>query len=159
VIALGAASGGCGGFVESGEGVTRLTVGAQGGTLEAPGFALVIPPHSLTATFTLSVRRAPSDAPAGPAFTVEPVHVAFDPATPAEVRLESDAAAYPHVPEMFAAIATTDGWHSLTRPAGNSGSAGVVYGMTTTVGTFGPLNCPGGSCTTPDGGAADGGHD
>ena len=73
---LGAAA--CGGFVESGDSVARLTVGTEGGTLTLDGFALVVPPHALGGTVTLSAHRAATDAPAGPAFVVEPADVTFD---------------------------------------------------------------------------------
>jgi hypothetical protein len=147
---------GCGGFVESGGGVTRLTVGAEGGTLATTGFALVVPPHALMATVTLSVHRAAVDAPAGSAFTVESAeHVSFDSMTPGEVTLDYDAAVHAHPGDVFVAVAATDGWHALTRPAGDPGTAGLARSATTTLGTFGVLDCPGGVCATSDGGAPD----
>jgi hypothetical protein len=146
---------GCGGFVESGGGVTRLTVGAEGGTLATSGLTLVVPPHALTATVTLSAHRAAGDSPAGSAFTIEPADVGFDPLTPAEVTLDYDATAHAHPSEVFAAVSAAGGWHALPRPAGDPGTAGLAHGVTTTLGTFGVLDCPGGVCAAPDGGATD----
>jgi hypothetical protein len=145
---IGLCSGGlaCGEFVESGGDVKRLTVGAEGGTLAAESFALVVPPHALAHTFTLTVQRAAIDAPAGAAFTVGPDGVTFDPTLPAEATLHYDAAVHTHPPDVFAAIADANGWHVLPRPAGDTGTAGVARGVTTQVGTFGVIDCPGGVC-------------
>ena len=157
--AFAAAPVACGGFVETGGGVTRLTVGAEGGTLETDGFALVIPAHALGMTVTLSAERAHSDSPAGPAFAIEPASVTFDQGMPAEVRLAYDGAAHPHALEVFAAILQSGGWQALPPPVGDVATAGSAHGTTTTVGTFGVLGCPGGVCATPDAGTTDASHD
>ena len=144
VLATGGSS--CGGFVESGGDVKRLTVGAEGGTLATEGFALVVPPHALGEIFTLSAQRAAMDAPAGPAFTVGPGHVTFDPTIPADVTLHYDATVHAHPADVFAAILVADVWHMLARPAGDTGTAGIAHGVTPGVGTFGVVDCPGGVC-------------
>ena len=161
VVTCGLAVAACGGFVESGGGVARLTVGAEGGMLELESFALVVPPHALAATVTLSVHRAPTDAPAGPAFVVEPADVTFAIAPAAEVRLPYDATLYPHATEVYAAVSLADGWHILATPPGDTPTLGSAHGLTTNGGTFGVINCPGGICpaSVTDGGVtADAGH-
>jgi hypothetical protein len=146
VVLLTAAGLGCGGFVESGDDVKRLTVGAEGGTLSNAEFALVVPPHALDHTVTLSARRAAVDAPAGPAFTVSSTdHVTFL-SVPADVAVGYDASVHIHPAEVFAAIQVADVWHALARPAGDPGTAGAAHGVTTEVGTFGVIDCPGGIC-------------
>jgi hypothetical protein len=146
VIMLAVGGSGCGGFVESGGEVQRLTVGAEGGTLATEGFVLLVPAHALGEPVTLSAQRAVTDSPAGPAFTVGPGHVTFDPTIPADVTLHYDAAVHAHPADVFAAILAADVWHVLARPAGDSGTAGIAHGVTPGVGTFGVVDCPGGVC-------------
>jgi hypothetical protein len=136
----------CGGFVESGGGVARLTVGTEGGTLALDGFALVVPPHALGETRTLSAHRASTDAPAGPAFVVEPADVAFDAVAPAEVALAYDGVLHPHAAEVFVAVSTAGGWHVLAAPPAHTPTLGSAHGLTATGGTFGVVECPGGVC-------------
>jgi hypothetical protein len=108
--------------------------------------ALVVPPHALDHTVTLSARREPMDAPAGPAFTVAAtVQVSFG-ATPADVTLHFDAAVHTHPADVYAATLVSGVWHQLPRPAGDSGTSGVAHGVTTDVGTFGVIECPAGVC-------------
>ena len=158
VLAAGVVA--CGGFVESDGSVSRLTVGAEGGRLTSGSFALAVPAHALAVTVTLSAQRVASDAPAGPAFVVGPDHVTFDIGSPAGVELAYDQALYPHVLEMFAAVLAASGWQPLATSSTAPGTPGIVRGLTTAVGTFGVINCPGGVCAPHDGGATDGGgHD
>ena len=145
VFALAAGTG-CGDFVESNDDIKRLTVGAEGGTLTIDTFALVVPPHALDHTVTLSAHREATDAPAGPAFTVASAdHVTF-PSIAAEVTLHYDAAVHMHPADVYAATLVSGVWHQLTRPAGDPGTSGVAHGVTTAVGTFGVIDCPGGVC-------------
>jgi len=146
-LALLAGTGaGCGDFVESGDGVQRLTVGAEGGTLTIGDFALVVPAHALDHTVTLSAHRETMDAPAGPAFTVTSTdHVSF-PSIAADVTLHYDATIHMHPSDVFAATLVSGVWHQLTRPAGDPGTSGVAHGVTMDVGTFGVIDCPGGVC-------------
>ena len=145
LIALGGTPA-CGDFVESGGAVTRLTVGTVGGTLATDQLALNVPVHALTTTVTLTAARAGTDAPASRAYTVGPDHVTFDGAAPAEVTIHYDGALHPHPVDVFAAVQTGGAWHVLTRPAGDTGTAGVARGVTTMTGTFGAIDCPAGVC-------------
>jgi hypothetical protein len=146
VAGLAIVASGCGGFVESGDGVQRLTVGAEGGTLAMGDFALVVPPHALDHTVTLSAHREAMDAPAGPAFTVGSTdHVTF-PSVAANVTLRYDAAVHTHPAEMFVAILVSEVWHRLTVPAGDPHTPGVAHGETIEIGTFGVIECPAGAC-------------
>src|SRR5262245_46639041 len=146
IAALAIAAVGCGDFVESGDDVQRLTVGAEGGTLTFGEFALVVPPHALDHTVTLSAHRAAMDAPAGPAFTVDSTdHVSFA-SMPADVTLHYDAAVHMHPSDVYAAISVSGVWHQLPRPATDPGTSGLAHGATMDLGTFGVLDCPGGIC-------------
>ena len=145
VFALAAGTG-CGDFVESNDDVKRLTVGTEGGTLTIDTFALVVPPHALDHTVTLSAHREATDAPAGPAFTVASTDPVTFPSIAAEVTLHYDAAVHTHPADVYAATWVSGVWHQLTRPAGDPGTAGVAHGVTTAVGTFGVIDCPGGVC-------------
>jgi hypothetical protein len=145
VVALAIASG-CGDFVESGDGVQRLTVGTEGGTLTLGEFELVVPPHALDHTVTLSVHRETADAPAGPAFTVSATDQVSFGSTPADVTLHYDTAVHTHPADVYAATLVSGVWHQLPRPAGDSGTSGVAHGVTTDVGTFGVIECPAGVC-------------
>lgn len=136
----------CGGFVESGGGVSRLTVGAEGGRLTMEEFALVVPAHALASTVTLTVHRSSTDAPAGAAFVVEPTDVTFDGAAPAEIRLAYDGTLHPHASEVFAAVSSANVWHILPAPAGETPTLGSAHGLTNHGGTFGVVDCPGGTC-------------
>jgi len=144
ICGLGLAA--CGGFVESGGGVARLTVGTEGGTLTLDGFALVVPPHALGGTVTLSAHRAATDAPAGPAFVVEPADTMFDAVAPAELALNYDGALHTHAAEVFVAVFAAGGWHMLAAPTGHTPTLGSAHGLATTGGTFGVVECPGGVC-------------
>jgi hypothetical protein len=145
-LAVAIAGPGCGGFVESGDDVQRLTVGEEGGTLAMGEFALVVPPYALAHTVTLSAHREETDAPAGPAFTVgSTAHVTF-PSVAANVTLHYDAAVHTHPAEMFVAILVSNVWHPLDAPAAGSHTPGVAQGETTEIGTFGVIECPGGVC-------------
>lgn len=146
VVLLAAAGAGCGDFVESNDDVTRLTVGAEGGTLTIGGFALVVPPQALDRTVTLSAHREATDAPAGPAFTVSSTDPVTFPSIPADVTLHYDASIHMHPADTFAATLVSGLWHRLTRPAGDPGTAGVAHGVTMDLGTFGVIECPGGVC-------------
>ena len=145
VVALAIASG-CGDFVESGDGIQRLTVGTDGGTLALGEFALVVPPHALDHTVTLSARRETMDAPAGPAFTVSATDQVSFGSTPADVALHYDTAVHTHPADVYAGTLVSGVWHQLPRPAGDSGTSGVAHGVTTDVGTFGVIECPAGVC-------------
>ena len=146
VVALAIVASGCGDFVESGDSLKRLTVGTEGGTLAIGDFALVVPPHALDHTVTLTAHREAIDAPAGPAFTVTATdHVSFA-STPADVTLHYDAAVHMHPSDVYAAALVSGVWHQLPRPAGDSGTSGVAHGVTTEVGTFGVIDCPAGVC-------------
>jgi hypothetical protein len=146
IFALVIAASGCGGFVESGDDVQRLTVGTEGGTLAMGDFALVVPPRALAHTVTLSAHREEADAPAGPAFTVGSTeHVTF-PSMAANVTLHYDAAIHTHPAEVFVAILVSNVWHRLDPPAGDPHAPGVAHGETTAIGTFGVVECPGGVC-------------
>ena len=145
-VVLAAGGAGCGDFVESNDDVKRLTVGAEGGTLAIETFALVVPPQALNHTVTLSARRGATDAPAGPAFTVESAdHVTF-PSIAAQVTLHYDATIHTSPADVFAATYVSGVWHQLTRPAGDLLAPGVANGVTMDVGTFGLVDCPGGVC-------------
>ena len=146
LIALAASAPACGDFVESGGDVTRLTVGAEGGTLATEQLALIVPPHALSTTVTLTAARAATDAPASHAYAVGPDHVTFDGAAPAEVTVHYEGALHPHAVDVFAAVLSGGAWHALTRPAGDTGTAGVARGVTTVTGTFGAIDCPAGVC-------------
>lgn len=150
----------CGGFVESGGGVARLTVGTEGGSLTLEGFALVVPPHALGGTVTLSAHRAPTDAPASPAFVVEPADVVFDSAAPAEVTLVYDGVLHPHATDAFAAISSAGVWHILAAPSGQTPVLGSAHGLTSHAGTFGVVDCPAAVCpaTVTDAGVAADAH-
>jgi len=146
ILALAIAGPGCGGFVESGDDVRRLTVGEGGGTLAIDEFALVVPPHALAHTVTLSAHREETDAPAGPAFTIGSAdHVTF-PSVAATVKLHYDAAVHPHPAEVFVAVLVSNVWHRLDPPASDPHTPGVAQGETTEIGTFGVIECPGGTC-------------
>ena len=145
VVGLSAGAG-CGDFVESNDDVKRLTVGAEGGTLAIDTFALVVPPHALDHTVTLSAHRETTDAPAGPAFTVGSTEPVTFPSIAAEVTLHYDATVHMHPPDVYAATLVSGVWHQLARPAGDPGTAGVAHGVTNAVGTFGVIDCPGGVC-------------
>ena len=152
----------CGGFVESGNGVARLTVDERGGSLSIDSFSLTIPPNALQKTVTLTVRRAGTDAPVGPAFVVERSDVLFDATHPADVGLAYDAAAHPHASDMFAGMLVEGSWHALEVPQAAAILPGEAHGLTAATGTFGILECTGGVCPemTADGGMLDGGaHD
>jgi hypothetical protein len=155
VCALMAAA--CGGFVESDSTIARQTVDSQGGALHLDAFSITVPPHALVRVVTLSARHAPADAPAGPAYVVEPAGTTFDPAAPAEVVIAYDATAHPHPIEIFAA--TFDGalWQPLPKPASPADNTGHVHGLTTRTGTFGVVQCLAGVCPPHgiDGGAQD----
>jgi hypothetical protein len=148
----------CGGFVESGNGVARLTVDERGGTLSIDSLSLTIPPSALQKTWTLAARRAGTDAPVGPAFVVEPSDVLFDEMHPADVGLAYDAVAHPHAADMFAATLVGGSWHALEVSQGAAIPPGVAHGITTVTGTFGILECTGGACPgmTADSGTLDG---
>ena len=146
VIALAIVAAGCGDFVESGDGVQRLTVGAEGGTLTMGDLAFTVPPHGLDHTVTLSAHREATDAPAGSAFNVTSTdHVSF-PTMPADVALHYDATVHMHPSDVYAATFASGVWHQLPRPAGDPGTSGVAHGVTMDVGTFGVIDCPGGVC-------------
>lgn len=146
LIALTLVAPACGDFVESSDDIKRLTVGEEGGTLALDTFALVVPAHALDHTVTLSAQRAAMDAPAGAAFTVTSTsHVTFT-AMPADVTLHYDAAIHMHPSEIYAATLVSGLWHRLARPATDAGTPGVARGVTTEVGTFGVIDCPGGVC-------------
>lgn len=146
VAALAIVASGCGDFVESSEDVQRLTVGAEGGTLTIGELALVVPPHALDHTLTLSAHREAMDAPAGPAFTVESTDHAPFASMPADVTIHYDALLHTHPSEVFAATLVSGVWHQLPRPATDPGTSGLAHGTTTDVGTFGVIDCPGGAC-------------
>ena len=146
VVALAIVASGCGDFVESGDGVQRLTVGTEGGTLAIDEFALVVPPHALDHTVTLSAHREATDAPAGPAFAVTSTdHVTFG-STGGDVTLHYDTAVHMHPSDVYAAALVSGVWHQLPRPAGDSGTSGLAHGVTMDVGTFGVIDCPAGVC-------------
>jgi hypothetical protein len=156
-LAYAAMAGACGGFVENDSTIARRTFDAQGGALQLDAFSLTVPPHALVHVVTLSARHAPSDAPAGPAYFVEPGGAMFDSAAPAEVVIGYDTSAHPHPLEVFAA--TFDGavWQPLPKPASLADDAGRVHGLTTRTGTFGVIQCLVGACPMHgvDGGAQD----
>src|SRR5215468_11026402 len=99
---------GCGDFVESGDGVQRLTVGAEGGTLTIGELALVVPPHALDHTVTLTAQRATPDAPAGAAFTVDSTDHPTSFATAADVTLHYDASVHTHAVDVYVGILTSN---------------------------------------------------
>jgi hypothetical protein len=101
-----------------------------------------VPAHALAHTTTLSVSRAPTDAPDGPAYVLEPATAAF--AAPATLTLTYDAAVYPHPVEVFVATFTGSAWHQL--PAAGPVESGAAHATTTHAGTFGLVHCPGGVC-------------
>jgi hypothetical protein len=146
IVGLAIVVSGCGGFVESGDGVQRLTVGAEGGTLAMGDFTLVVPPHALDHTVTLSVNRETMDAPAGPAFTVRSISYVTFSSIAADVTLHYDAAVHTHPADVFVGTLASGVWHRLTRPAGDPGTPGVAHGEATELGTFGVIDCPGGVC-------------
>jgi hypothetical protein len=146
ILALAIAASGCGGFVESGGDVQRLTVGAEGGTLAIGDFALVVPPQALAHTVTLSAHREETDAPAGPAFTVGSPDIVTFSSVAADVTLHYDDAVHTHAAEVFVAILVSNVWHRLDPPAGDPHTPGVAHGETTEIGTFGVIECPGGVC-------------
>ena len=146
LIVISASAPACGDFVESGGDVTRLTVGAEGGTLTTEQLALIVPPHSLTSPVTLTAERGPADAPASHAYVVGPHQITFDATIPAEVTIHYDSAVHTHPTEVFAAVQTGGVWHQLPRPTGDTGTVGVARGVTTMTGTFGAIECPGGVC-------------
>src|SRR5262245_31148823 len=124
VLALAAGGAACGGFVESGGSISRLTVGPEGGRLTYDTFALGVPPQAVGSTVTLSAQRAASDAPAGPAFVVGPDHVTFPMAAPAEVELAYDAISYPHPFFFFFFFFSSGGWQPLSASPTDPGAPG-----------------------------------
>jgi hypothetical protein len=146
LLLLVAGGSGCGDFVESGDDVKRLTVGPEGGTLTIGEFALVVPPHSLDHAVTLSAHRAAMDAPAGPAFIVDSTDHTTLGSMPADVTIHYDAAIHTHAVDVYVGIFMSGVWHQLTRPATDPGTAGLAHGVTTTVGSFGVIECPAGVC-------------
>jgi hypothetical protein len=154
LVALVPFGSGCGGFVESNEAIARATIDDRGGTLHLEGFSLTVPAHALGHAVTLSLHRARTEAPASSAYELEPAGTTFDVAAPAEVAIHYDATSYPHLPEVFVALQQGTVWHPL--PPSGASVAGEAHATTTTVGTFGVIVCPGGTCPTP---GADAGTD